>query len=143
MDMGDRERAMLDGIAAKLGGARRMITETMARPAPPEVPREALDALTAERWRQVGVEAVIPEDARPRLLEMLAAPPSAADPRGGTTNSAVAREFGVSKWTARTWLQNLRNGDAAYVDGEKKAARWRLGPPPAEGDVPAAEGDAP
>lgn len=147
MDMNDREREKLDRLAAKLGGARRVITEVRRRPAPPDVPAEALAAQVAEDWRQVGVEAVIPDAARPRLLEMLAAPPSAEDPRGGTTSTAVARAFGVSKWTARTWLEALRGEGVGYVDGVKKAARWRpAAPPPAGGEAgrgdPAA-GDAP
>lgn len=131
MDMGDRERAMLDGIAAKLDGARRMITETMARPAPPEVSPEILAAHVAERWRQVGVEAVIPEDARSRLLEMLGQ---------GTTIRLVAMEFGVKKWTARTWLQKFRGEGLAYVDGARSTARWRLSPPPPDGDNPSPPG---
>lgn len=131
MDMGDRERAMLDGIAAKLGGARRMITETMARPAPPQVAPEAIAALSAEHWRQVGVEAVIPEGARPRLLEML---------EQGTTIRLAAAEFGVTKWIARTWLQKFRDEGLAYVDGTRSAARWRLAPPPPAGDAPSPPG---
>jgi hypothetical protein len=124
--MTGRERDKLAALDAKLGGVRRMITQTLARPAAPEVPAEALAAQVAEHWRQVGVEAVIPDEARPRLLEMLGA---------GTTISAVAREFGQKKWTARTWLGRLRDEGVAYVDGERSTARWRLTPPPAEGDT--------
>ena len=131
--MGDRERELLNSIAAKLGGARRMITETMARPAPPQVPQEAVAAIAAEHWRQVGVEAVIPEGARPRLLEMLG---------GGTTIRLVAAEFRLSKWTARTWLQKFRDEGLAYVDGARSAARWRRVPdtPPEAGDAPSPPG---
>jgi hypothetical protein len=127
MDMGEREREMLAGLAAKLGGARRMITETMARPAPPEVSAEVLAAHVAERWWKVGEAAEIPEQARPRLVEMLAE---------GTTISKVAAEFKTTKWTARQWLQRLRNERVAYVDGTRSTAKWRLAPPPDSGDAP-------
>lgn len=135
MEMGDRERAMLEGIAAKIGGARRIITQTMARPAPPQVSAEAVAAVAAEHWQEVRAETVIPDEARPRLLEMLATPPSAADPRGGTTNRAVARALGVSKWTARNWLDALRDERVAFVDGARATARWKMAPPPADGDA--------
>jgi len=132
--MGDRERAMLEGISAKIGGARRMIAETMARPAPPQVAPEVLAERVAENWRQVGAEAVIPEGARPRLLEMLA---------GGTTIRLVATAFGVSRWTARTWLEKLRGEGVAYVAGTRATARWRLfaATPPGSGAAPEAGDD--
>jgi hypothetical protein len=127
MDMDDRERGRLDALAAKLGGVRQVIMETAAIPAPPEVPAGDLAALVAERWRRVGEAAEIPEGARRRLLEMLAE---------GTTGPRVAEALGVSKWTARTWLESLRNEGAVYLDGVKKAARWRLAPPLPDGDAP-------
>lgn len=127
MDMNDRERQTLDRLAAKLGGARRMIVETLNRPAPPEVPAEVLAAHVADRWWQVGEAAEIPEAARPRLVEMLTE---------GTTISKVAKEFGETKWTARQWLQRFRNENAAYVDGTKSTAKWRLATPPETGDTP-------
>jgi hypothetical protein len=126
-DMNDRERERFDALAAKLGGARRLITQTMARPAPPEVSPEVLAAQAAERWWQVGEATEIPEGARPRLTEMLAA---------GTTISRVAKELAVTKWIARQWLQKLRNEGIAYVDGTRATARWRLAPPPEAGDAP-------
>jgi hypothetical protein len=124
--MGEKERAKLNSIAAKLDGARRVIEETMARPAPPQVAPEVLAARVAEDWHTVGVEAVIPEGARPRLTEMLGAPPSAADALGGTTIRLVAEEFGVSRWTARQWLEKLRVEGVAYVSGRRATARWKL-----------------
>lgn len=126
MDMGDREREMLASLAAKLGGARRLLTETLNRPAPPEASPEAVAAQVAERWWKVGEAAEIPAGNRPRLVEMLG---------GGTTISTVAREFEVTKWTARQWLQRLRNENVAYVDGTRATAKWRLAPPPADGDA--------
>jgi hypothetical protein len=125
-EMDDRERGRLDALAAKLGRARRTIAEGRAMPAPPQVPPEALAALTAEGWRQVGEAAQVPGEALGPLLEML---------EEGTTISAVATRFDVKKWTARTWLENLRGKRAAYVVGERAAARWMLGPPPGEGDA--------
>ena len=123
--MDDRERGRLDAIAAKLGGARRMLAETTAMPQP-EISPEAREAAAAEAWRQVGEAAQVPAEALAPLLEMLGE---------GTTAPAVAKRFGVSKWTARTWLENLRGKGAAYVDGERKAARWRLAPPLPGGDA--------
>lgn len=125
-EMDDRERGRLDALAAKLGTARRTIEEGRARPAPPQADPEALAALTAEGWRQVGEAAQVPGEALGPLLEML---------EGGTTISAVATRFDVKKWTARTWLENLRGKGAAYVVGERAAARWMLTPPPGEGDT--------
>lgn len=119
-------QARNDAIHQRLADAGRMLAETAAMPSPPLVDPAERAAFTAERWRQVGEQAQIPEEARPRLLEML---------REGTTAPAVAAAFEVSKWTARTWLENLRLGGAAYVDGERKAARWRLAPPPGDGDA--------
>lgn len=125
-DMDDSERGRLDAIAAKLGGARRMLAEDAAAPKPPRVSPEEREAVTAEAWRKAGEEAEIPEEARGQLLRMLG---------DGTTISAVAAAFGLSKYAARTWLENLRGQGAAYVDGERKAARWRLAPPPSDGDA--------
>lgn len=125
--MDDRERGRLDALAAKLGGARRTIEEGRSMPAPPQVPPEALAALTAEHWRQVGEAAQVPGETLGPLLEML---------EEGTTISAVAARFDVKKWTARTWLENLRGKGAAYVVGTRAAARWKLTPPPGEGDSP-------
>lgn len=117
MDMDDDTRAKLAAIDEKLGNARRIVAETAAMPKPPEVSREALDALTAERWRQVGEQAQIPEEALPVLLRLL---------REGTTISSVAEALGVSKWDARTFLEKLRNEGIARVDGKGRGARFRL-----------------
>lgn len=122
-DMDDRERERLDALAARLAGARQAFAEAAAAPRPSP---EDLAASIDEGWRRVGAAAAIPEGARSRLLELLAA---------GTTAPAAARDLGVSKWTARTYLEGLRVEGVAYVDGARKAARWRLSPPPAESDV--------
>jgi hypothetical protein len=127
MDMDDRERGLLDALSAKLGGVRQMLAETAAMPKPPELPPQDREAATAEAWHQVGERAEIPEESRPELMRLLGQ---------GTTAPAVAAALGVSGWKARTYLERLRNEGAAYVDGVKKAARWRLAPPPAEGDAP-------
>ena len=132
--LNDKEREVLAALDAKNAGTRRMLAETAATPRP-QMPPEDRAAAAAEAWRHVVEEAEIPGEARSRLLEMLAAPPSPADPRGGTTIPAVAGEFGVSVWTARKWLASLRLTSAVYLDGERKAARWRLAPPPGGGDA--------
>jgi transposase-like protein len=139
MDLDEGSRAKLDALHEKLSGAREIIAETAARPKPPEVTAGALAAHTAERWRLIGEEARIPEECRARLLEMLGGE--------GTTISAIATEFGVTKPVARGWLQKYRNANAAYVGGTKRGSRWRLGTPPAGGPpenepAPPEDGDA-
>jgi hypothetical protein len=124
MNLDEDTRAKLDAVHQKLAGARETLAQTAAMPRPPEVSREALAAHTAARWRQVAEEP--PRDALGPLLEMLEA---------GTTISAAEKRFGVKKWQARKWLEWVRLTGAAYVDGERSTARWRLAPPLAEGDA--------
>ena len=126
IEVDDSTRAAFAALDEKIAAARRTQAETAALPKPPEVSADALAAHTAERWRQIGEAARIPEESRPRLMDLLGQ---------GTTISAVAQEFGLSKPQARAWLQNIRNAGAAYVDGEKRAARWRLATPPGNGDA--------
>lgn len=121
MNLDEGTRAKLVAVHEKLGAARGALAETAALPKPPEVSREALAAHTAERWRQVAEAAEIPEGARPQLMELLG---------GGTTISAVAARFEVSKWTARTWLENLREHGLARLDGKGRGAQWRAASPP-------------
>jgi hypothetical protein len=134
MNLDEGTRAKLDALHEKLGAAREALAATAALPRPPQAGREALAAHTAERWRQVGEEARIPEESRPRLLEMLAA---------GTTIGAVAEEFRLTKPVARGWLEKFRSAGAAYVDGQRKGARWRLSAPPGDEAAPPEAGDAP
>jgi hypothetical protein len=129
MNVDEDTQARIAGIHAKLDAARQVMAETAALPKRAPLSPEGLEAraaLTAERWRQVGEQAQIPDDARPRLLAMLGE---------GTTISAIADGFGLKRWTARTWLEALRNERLAYVDGERRGARWRLAPPPEGGDA--------
>jgi hypothetical protein len=123
MEIDDDTRAKLAAIDAKNNATRQMIAETRAMPAPPEVSPEALAASTAERWRQVGDQAQLPDEARPVLMGLL---------REGTTASAVAEALGVSKWIARTYLERLRNEGVAYTDGKGRGTRWRI----SDGDAP-------
>jgi hypothetical protein len=125
LDVDEDTRAAFASLDEKLRAVRRMNAETAAMPRPDVSPQEAA-AAAEEAWRKVGEEAEIPPEAAERLLGML---------REGTTAGSVAQAFGVSKWTARTWLEKLRGQGAAYVDGERKAARWRLAPPPEQDDA--------
>jgi hypothetical protein len=125
MDVPEDMRAAFAALDAKLAGVRETLAETAAMPRP-EVPPEVRAAYAAEQWRLIGEEAKIPAEARPRLTEMLAE---------GTTIGAVAAEFGVTKPVARGWLQKYRNANAAYVDGERRGAKWRLATPPGDGDA--------
>jgi len=121
--MNDKEREMLAALDAKNAGTRRMLEETAAMPRP-QVPPEVHEAAIAQAWRKVAEEP--PREALGPLLEMLGE---------GTTIPAVARRFEVKQWKARKWMEWLRVAGAAYVDGERSAARWRLAPPPGEGDA--------
>jgi hypothetical protein len=125
LDVDEDTRAAFATLDEKLRAVRLMNAETAAMPRPQVSPQEA-SAATEEAWRQVGEQAEIPPEAAEGLLGML---------REGTTAGSVAQAFGVSKWIARTWLEKLRGQGAAYVDGERKAARWRLTPPPAQDDA--------
>jgi aldehyde dehydrogenase (NAD+) len=51
----------------------------------------------------------------------------------GTTISEVTTTLGVSKWTARTYLERLRTEGLVRMEGEKRTARWLLNEP-GEGD---------
>lgn len=42
----------------------------------------------------------------------------------GTTIREVSGTLGVTRWTARRWLERLRDAGSVRVDGETKAARW-------------------
>ena len=111
-------------IHQRLADAGRSLAETAALPRPEPVDPETRAAYAAGQWRQV-----IPEDARPRLLEMLEG--------DGTTSGEVAAEFGINKSKAKNWLVALRRQNLAYVDGERRGARTRrLATPPAGGDAP-------
>jgi hypothetical protein len=112
-------------IHRKLTDASRSLAVAAAIPRPEPVAPETRAAFTAERWRQVADEP--PRQVLGPLLGML---------EEGTTISAVAGQFtGGKKWQARKWLEYLRLAGAAYVDGERSAARWRLAPPLGEGDA--------
>lgn len=110
-------RATIAGVNRKLNAASRMAAESAAMEGPPDVPPEVLEAFHAERWRKVGEEAEIPDGDMERFREMLAA---------GTTISEVMEAFGISRWTARTWLEKLRGKGIAKVVGERRAAKWIL-----------------
>jgi hypothetical protein len=114
-DMDDDMRSRLAAIDARLGGVRKIIAETAALPMPPEVPAEALAASTAERWRQVGEQAQISPDHREIMLGLL---------KEGTTIGAVSKALGVTTWTARTYLQKLKDEGVARLEGKGRGSRW-------------------
>lgn len=118
--MDDVTRDRFRELDRKLGRTAAILAETQAMPPPPEVPAEKLRESSEERWRQVGDQAEIPTVHRETLLDLL---------KDGTTMSQVAEALGVSKWAARTYLEKLRGDGVAYVDGVKRAARWRLAQP--------------
>jgi hypothetical protein len=91
-----------------------------------------LAASAAERWRRLGEETRLPEDHREILLGLLAGD-------GGTTTGAVAGAAGVSNWTARAWMEKLRNEGAVTLSGAGRAARWELAAPGTGGSSPSAK----
>jgi predicted ArsR family transcriptional regulator len=72
-----------------------------------------------ERWQQIAGQSRIPEGKRPALLEALAA---------GATVAEAAGVLAVTKWTARTCLEELRAEGSAAPCGP----RWHLTGPAAE-----------
>jgi hypothetical protein len=115
MDDGMRKR--LAEIDARNAATRKLLEETAALPKPPEVDPEAWKASVAERWRQVGEQANLSENDRNVLIGLL---------RNGTTIGGLAEALKVSKWTARTYLEKLRNEGLVRLEGEKRSARWLL-----------------
>lgn len=124
-DMDDDTRENIQRLSRSAGEkitrAREQLAETAARPKPDSAPDpDAMDAFVRQRWQQVASTAQIPDEHRPVLLDML---------RSGTTGSQVAKKLDVSAWTARTYLERLRDEGAAKVVGEKRTAKWVLAEP--------------
>jgi DNA-directed RNA polymerase specialized sigma24 family protein len=109
----------------RLAEIRRDLAET-AKMDIPDIPHEDQVAYAEAQWRALGEATAIPDDHRAPLLALLVA---------GTTISEVAATLGVSKWTARTYLERLRTEGLVRLEGERKAARWRLNEP-GGGDTP-------
>ena len=103
----------------RLAETRRVLSETTGMDTP-DIPHDDLVAHAAAQWQALGEATEIPPEAREPLLRLLAA---------GTTISEVATTLGVSKWTARTYLERLRGEGLVRMEGEKRTARWRLNEP--------------
>jgi hypothetical protein len=116
-DMDDTTRAKFRALDEKLTRARKTLAETEAMPRGPEVPEDKLRESSEERWRQVGEQAVMTEEQRQRLLDLL---------KDGTTIGAAADDLGISIWNARECLGKLRNEGLAWIDGKGRGTRWRL-----------------
>ena len=84
----------------------------------PDVDPGQLAATRAQRWRDLGMATEIPSAIIRDLIALLAG--------DGTTTNTVASTFGVSKWTARCWLERLRQEGMAGDPGKGRGARWRL-----------------
>ena len=120
----DDMRARLAAMGERNDQTRRTIAETAAMPQP-DISHEDQVAHAAARWRQLGEATDIPDDAREALLRLLGA---------GTTIAEVARTLGVTKWTARTYLERLRTEGLVRMEGERRTARWLLADP-GDGDA--------
>jgi hypothetical protein len=108
----------------RLDETRRILEET-AKADLPDIPHEQQVAYAEAQWKALGEETVIPADHQEPMLRLLAA---------GTTISEVAGTLGVTKWTARTYLERLRGEGRVRIEGEKRTARWLLSEP-REGDA--------
>lgn len=103
----------------RLEEIRRDLAET-AKQDIPDIPHDQQVAYAEAQWKALGEATEIPAEARGPLLSLLAA---------GTTISEVASTLGVSKWTARTYLERLRTERLVRMEGEKRTARWLLNQP--------------
>jgi hypothetical protein len=115
--MDDRTQARFRALDEKLGRTRGILAETQALPPGPDVPEQKLKESSEERWRQVGEQAELSPEHREILLGLL---------KDGTTIAGAVKALGVSTWTARGYLQKLRNEGRARIDGKGRGARWRL-----------------
>ncbi len=112
-------RGLLAKIDATTADTRRIDAENeqiIAHLA--DVPPEKMAESTAARWHQIAEQTEIPPGVLDPLLSMLAGE--------GTSASKAAEAFGVSKWTARCWLEKLRDNGTACIGGKGRGARWRL-----------------
>jgi hypothetical protein len=115
---GDNDlRRRFGDLGRKLADQRALLEETASMPEPPEVPEEKLKESSEERWRQAGEQAEMSREQREMLLDLL---------KDTTTTSGAAKALGVSTWTARTFLQKLRNERVAETAGKGRGAHWRL-----------------
>jgi ATPase family associated with various cellular activities (AAA) len=112
----DDLRHTLRTIAERSAETRQLLADADAIRLP-DVDPAKLAAARQERWDQVAAVSEVPAEAREKLLGLLAA---------GTTIRPAATALGVSVWTMRRWLERLRSEGVAWLDGEKRAARWRL-----------------
>ena len=126
-DHGSLEDALPEDLRRRLAeidrrrAEARDITEQNNAVTFPDVNAGALTRAREERWRQAAAQASIPDDARERLLGLLAGE--------GSSTPAAATALGVSKWTMRVWLEKLRGEGLVRVVGEKRGARWILDTP--------------
>ena len=117
MEMDEPMRKRFRALNDKLGDAERILAETAAMDPGPAVPEEKLKESSEERWRQVGEQAQMTDWERETLTGLLVS---------GTTITEASGALGVSKWTARSYLQKFRNERKAWIDGKGRGARWRL-----------------
>jgi len=120
----DDMRTRLRKMGERNAETRRIIEETAAASLP-DISHDDQVAHAAARWRQVGEGTAIPDDARERLLELLAA---------GTTARQAGEQLSVTPWVARTYLERLRLERLAHTEGKGRASRWVAGPEPGSGD---------
>ena len=113
--LGDDDlRTRLRRMGEKNDATRAMIAETVAMPEP-VISHEDQVAHAAMRWQQLGEATEIPDDARAKLLELLAA---------GTSIGKAAEALGVTRWVARTYLERLRTEGLTAIEGSGRSARW-------------------
>jgi hypothetical protein len=112
-------RAQWRRTGQKITDARQALADA-GEAVPDDVPKEALEAAADKAWLDLGQATEIPDSSRSVLFGLL---------RDGTTSSKAAEALGVSKWTARTYLERLRTEGLARLEGDRRTARWILASP--------------
>jgi hypothetical protein len=108
---------------------RRILAESAAVP-DPDVTPEQRAAHTAAKWDAEAERTVVPDDMREKLLALVAG-------EGISARQAVG-ELGVpeaSRAKVTWWLNRLRWEGLVRLDGKGRGARWKLVPPPEDGDA--------
>jgi hypothetical protein len=128
LDAGDplRQRWLAQG--RRNAETRRQLAETAAQPVP-DISHEDQVAHAEARWREIGEATDIPADMREKLIALVAGK--------GISVRGAADALGIpegSRRKVRDWLERLRWEGLVCAEGKGRATRWKLVPPPTDGD---------
>lgn len=115
-------RDRLGGTAFKISGNAQRLNDLGEVP---DIPQDQLDKITKDAWHQLAEQTVIPVQHRAELLSLLSGE--------GTTIAALREALGVKEWTARKYLNHMRDQGWVEVQGEKRGARWVIISRPPDG----------